>query len=51
MLPTMSVMENLYMGRMPTRSGRIRWKDMEERSGLAAGDRQVTRVAGRLGGS
>ncbi len=31
-LPTMSVMENLYMGRMPTRSGRIRWKDMEERS-------------------
>ncbi len=34
-LPTMNVVENLFMGRMPTRNGRIRWKEMEEHSRAA----------------
>jgi ribose transport system ATP-binding protein len=28
-LPTLSVIENVYMGRMPTRLGRVLWKEME----------------------
>jgi ABC-type sugar transport system ATPase subunit len=31
-LPTLNVMENLFMGRMPTRNGRVLWKVLEERS-------------------
>jgi ribose transport system ATP-binding protein len=31
-LPTLNVVENLFMGRMPTRRGRIQWKLLEERS-------------------
>ena len=36
-LPTMNVMENLYMGRMPTHGGRVRWKDLlaQSRAALA----------------
>ena len=32
MLPSLSVMENIFMGRMPARSGWISWKDMEQRT-------------------
>ncbi len=31
-LPKMSVMENLFMSRMPTRRGRILWRELEQRS-------------------
>jgi ABC-type sugar transport system ATPase subunit len=31
-LPHLNVMENLFMGRMPTRHGWIRWKELERRS-------------------
>ena len=34
-LPTLNVVENLFMGRMPTRRGRILWKVLEERSRAA----------------
>ena len=36
-LPTMNVVENLYMGRMPTQGGRVRWKDLlaQSRAALA----------------
>jgi ABC-type sugar transport system ATPase subunit len=34
-LPTLNVVENLYMGRMPTRGGRIRWRELEEQSRAA----------------
>jgi ABC-type sugar transport system ATPase subunit len=34
-LPTMNVVENLFMGRMPTRRGRILWKELEEQSRAA----------------
>ena len=30
MLPSMNVIENIFMGRMPTRMGRIQWKQLEE---------------------
>ena len=32
MLPSLSVMENIFMGRMPARSGWISWKEMEQRT-------------------
>lgn len=32
MLPSMNVMENIFMGRMPTRLGRIQWKKLEAES-------------------
>jgi ABC-type sugar transport system ATPase subunit len=31
-LPTLSVVENLYMGRMPTRGGRVPWKQLDQQS-------------------
>jgi ABC-type sugar transport system ATPase subunit len=31
-LPTLSVIENLYMGRMPSRWGKVLWKDLEAQS-------------------
>jgi ABC-type sugar transport system ATPase subunit len=34
-LPTLNVVENLYMGRMPTRGGRVRWKKLDELSRAA----------------
>ncbi len=34
-LPTLNVVENLFMGRMPTRHGRIQWKLLQERSRAA----------------
>jgi ABC-type sugar transport system ATPase subunit len=34
-LPTLNVVENLYMGRMPTRGGRVRWKELDEQSRAA----------------
>lgn len=34
-LPTLNVVENLYMGRMPTRGGRVRWKELDELSRAA----------------
>ena len=34
-LPTLNVVENLYMGRMPARRGRVRWKELEELSRAA----------------
>ena len=35
LIPTLNVMENLFMGRMPTRRGRVLWKVLEERSRAA----------------
>ena len=32
MLPSLAVMENIFMGRMPARGGWITWKDMEQRT-------------------
>ncbi len=34
-LPTLNVTENLYMGRMPTRWGRVRWRELEDLSRAA----------------
>ena len=34
-LPTLNVVENLFMGRMPTRRGRVQWKLLEEKSRAA----------------
>ncbi len=30
MLPTLNVIENVYMGRMPTRFGRVMWRELEQ---------------------
>jgi ribose transport system ATP-binding protein len=31
-LPTLTVMENVFMGRMPSAGGRVRWREMEART-------------------
>ncbi len=37
-LPTLNVTENVFMGRMPTRHGRVLWKALEERTRAALGE-------------